>query len=874
MRASNLIIGALWIVLVSMTGCSKEHPDQPLANKPPKTFLWLFPDSTIAEGTSKQHVRWWGEDPDGVIKGFLFAFQGKTVSGGSPLDIDSVRWIWTTKNDTVVAFPLLVKRDTFEVAVRAVDNTLAFNLPEHAVVRLGASPYWDTNENGVFDGGDVSLPGLTGAMDPQGATIPMPVLNQPPSVAFAQNPNDPASVMQQPETTFTAATFAWQGSDPDGDQTITRYEIALNDTTDPSGRFIDSVNARLISIVVARQSSDTAGSEVTAEVFSGRFSTSRKFIGRLPHLRLDALNTFFVRARDIAGDTSSFIQMPGPAGRWYVRKPTGKVLIISDYIGSDSTAALLFYQSAFAQIPGFDKFDVLNIGRGLNAQQKKDSKVGVLVPPFIDPAFVYTLHLFDAVFWYTDQLPSLAVAQYPLFQYVRDASHHGKVIFTTTFESASDPRGALKDFAPIDSVSSVDLSVNRRLPTLGDTRLPAGYVLEPDSSDPSNIYPSLKFNNSRVIFSVFLRPIYRRPDAKYIYHLQADTRPTQRYVYSSVISDLKGVATAGGDVWACGTNGVILHSPDGGIAWRSQNSGTTISLNALKFPDAANGLVVGEAGTILTTSDGGSTWANSSVLKQQDLSDIAFASGTTGVVVGTSGLLIRTTNRGKSWNSPGSRTTKNLRSVDFFDQNLGVAVGDSGTIIKTTDGGVSWTFVTGITALNLLKVRFASGLVLVAVGEGGTILRSTNAGDSWIAQPGFTANNLKGLWFVDQSNGYITGGNGLMYQTQDGGVSWIPRMSGISQINGNGQVLNSISFSNPNQGVSVATGGIIIVTSDAGVTWATRPAGSLDVGVIDGIGSDGKRSFAFISLPLHFLSGDGNNVTLFLEKVLRDEFGL
>ena len=34
--------------------------------------------------------------------------------------------------------------------------------------------------------------------------------------------------MQQPDTTFTAASFAWVGSDPDGDQTIASYEIALN----------------------------------------------------------------------------------------------------------------------------------------------------------------------------------------------------------------------------------------------------------------------------------------------------------------------------------------------------------------------------------------------------------------------------------------------------------------------------------------------------------------------------------------------------------------------------------------------------------------------------------------------------------------------
>lgn len=874
MSPPRFLLRTLIAALVLGAGCIKEHPDEPHRNLPPKTFMWLFPDSSIAEGTSRQHVRWWGEDPDGVIKGFLFTFDKKVAGTLPPLMSDTVPWIWTAKNDTVVTFPLLVRRDTFDVAVRAVDNSWQVTLPEHAVVRLGTSPFWDSNDNGLFDGADMELPTLRDAMDLQGAALGIPVLNQPPTVVFAQNPNDPAFVMKQPETTFTAATFAWVGTDPDGDQTITDYEIALNDTSDPLRWFVVSGNIRLISLVVPRERSDTAGSEVVADLYTGRFSTTRHFIGQLSHLRLDSLNTFYIRARDVAGDVSPIIQLPGAADRWYVKKPVGKILIISDYISRDSTTALQFYQSTLAQIPGFDKSEVLNIGRGLTAQQKKDSRTGILVPPFIDPAFVYTLHLFDAVFWYTDQLPSLAVAQYPLFQYVRDASHHGKVIFTTTFESSSDPRGALKDFAPIDSVSSVDLGVSRLLPTLGDTRLPAGYLLYPDSSEPANIYPALRFNSTQANFTVFFRPIYRRADAKYIYHLQPDALNPKRYVYSSVISDLRAISAIGSDVWACGANGVILHSSDRGVTWKTQRSGTSVTLSAARFLDGNTGLAVGDGGTILITQNGGSTWGNASILKSENLASIDFSSSTTGVIVGTNGLLIRTTNGGTTWTSPSRRTAKNLNSVQFIDQSLGVAAGDSGTVVKTTDGGASWILIPGITSRNLANVRFASPSVLTAIGQSGVLLRSTDSGDSWTTQSSFTAADIRGLVFVDQNVGYITGANGLIFQTQDGGISWTPQLSGIERINLNGQLLNGILFPTPTQGICVATGGIIIVTNDGGLTWSTAPSGNLDVGVIDGIGTDGKRSFAFLSLPLHFLNGDGTNVQLFLEKVLRQEFGL
>src|SRR2546422_10545021 len=95
---------ALFMVLISVvSGCLKEPSSQPSVNQSPKTFLWLFPDSTLAEGTSKEHVRWWGEDPDGLVRGFLFASGKFSASAGDPLP-DTLRWEWTTKNDTVIAF--------------------------------------------------------------------------------------------------------------------------------------------------------------------------------------------------------------------------------------------------------------------------------------------------------------------------------------------------------------------------------------------------------------------------------------------------------------------------------------------------------------------------------------------------------------------------------------------------------------------------------------------------------------------------------------------------------------------------------------------------------------------------------------------------
>jgi photosystem II stability/assembly factor-like uncharacterized protein len=858
----------LAFLLLSMLGCSKEFPDQPRANVPPRTFLWLFPDSTVAEGKSRQHVRWWGEDKDGVVKGYLFA-SGKIATVGGRLP-DTLGYRWRTGNDTLIAFPLLTRQDTFDIAVRAVDNTFREAVLEDGSVRLTPSPYWDVNDNGVYDGGDVPLPTLLGATDTGAARLGMPVLNQPPAIAFAPNPSDPTVTMQQPETTFTTATFAWVGSDPDGDQTIASYEIALNDTNDISRRFVVTANVRLVSLTVPRVRSDGASgvTDIDADVYAGTYGTSRRLLGAIHHLLMDTLNTFYVRARDVAGDVSPFRGLPDATHKWFVKRPRGSVLIVNDFIAPGRDTIPGFYGRIFASL-GFPNAEVLDIGRGLSANDKVLSKPGVMVPPFIDPALINTFHLFDLVLWYSDQFPSLGVAQFPLFQYVRDGTHHGKVIYSTMFGTANDPRGALTDFAPIDSVSSVDISSGHLLPTMGDSRIPPNYFVYPDSSDPSEVFPTLQFNlgNPAAAYSVFWRPVYRRSDAKYVYHLQRDQRTPPRYAYTPTLRTLFGVAASGTLGWACGDGGVLLHTSDAGLSWNPQQSGGQNALRAIEMQSASTGWVVGDNGTIITTTNGGGVWTNRSVLTFEDLLGVAFPSSSVGAACGTNGILIRTTDAGLSWASSSFRTAKTLRSVSFADAAVGVAVGDSGLIIKTTDAGASWHAVPLATSRQLNAVKFLNASTAVAVGTNGVVIRSQDAGDTWVAETPLIG-ELRSVSFSDNLNGWICGVSGGIYRSGDGGQSWAQQTTSV------GQHLQGIAAASASAGWSVGTGGIVLGTASSGAAWATQPDLSLNVGVVDGPGVDGKRSFVFLGLPLHLLNGAGSSVKTFIEKVIHEEFGL
>ena len=516
---------ALFVALLLLASCNEKLADNPIGNKSPSTYLWLYPDSTIGVGVSRQHLHWWGEDPDGFVRGYLFAFVPyQTAQRPAP---DTLHYTWSTLTDTLMQFPLDTLFRYFTVFVRAVDNRFA-GVQNYSSIRLTPSPYLDNNRNGVFDTGDQELPGLLGAADPTGATQAFPIRNTPPRIAFLPNPNDPSLGLRQPDVTFTVATFGFKGSDDDGDNTLTNYRIALNDTSNPANWLTIPLRDTIVTLVVPRTRSDTAGASVMADVYGGTF-LGRHLLGRVGGLRLDATNLFFVESKDVAGEYSQAIRMPSGTLQWFVRRPRGRLLLVSDYTkATDSALARSTYLTSLAAVPGgeFTQVDILNIAAGISASDKLAGSFSTAVPPYFDPALIQTFLLYDYVFWYTDEYPSLAIAQQTLFRYLQNG---GKVLFSTTFLNAIDPRGALNDFAPIDSIYSGDLAGNHPIPVPGDSRILGGYILYGDSSVSTNVYPQLAFNAVSGAHSVFMRDVYKRSDARVIYRLQPDARSPQRY---------------------------------------------------------------------------------------------------------------------------------------------------------------------------------------------------------------------------------------------------------------------------------------------------------------------------------------------------------
>ena len=344
---------------VIINGCT-EIPEGIEINSYPETYLSLFPDSIISPHVTRLKITWWGDDPDGLIAGYRFSF-------------DSTNWTYTSANDSTFQLVIVGNDSTFRFWVAAVDDK--------------------------------------GNIDPTPATNLYPVFNSPPSVRF----NTGTAI---PDTSFTVGIFAWTGTDPDGDGSISKYYWALND----SGSW----------------------NEVSATVST---LTLRQTNGIVPNQN----NRLYLKAKDIAGIFSPVVTMPDTGKTWYVREPRGRILLIDDYPASilDNSAAALFYQGALDSFGVYSKLDI-KTSSGANL-------------PKITAMFTETLKLFQCVVWYanrgllTGDNANFDLAQQTLPFYIASG---GKVFFSTGFPNNIEQQGSIINFAPVDSVTNYQANVS------------------------------------------------------------------------------------------------------------------------------------------------------------------------------------------------------------------------------------------------------------------------------------------------------------------------------------------------------------------------------------------------------------------------------
>lgn len=178
-----VLLGMPLVALVFVVGCRKSRVLDVETNLAPDTRLASAPAS-YTQTSYRVHLYWQGDDPDGYVASFYFAWDDTMPAPGS---VGSV-WEWTTRTDSL--FEATIDNDTetrFHIFyVRAVDNEGMMD-PVPARIRFTAA-----TQQGVID----SLYRLYGPEDPAGGNY---------------SPGYEDTVLMG-----TPCEFVWSGYDPDG----------------------------------------------------------------------------------------------------------------------------------------------------------------------------------------------------------------------------------------------------------------------------------------------------------------------------------------------------------------------------------------------------------------------------------------------------------------------------------------------------------------------------------------------------------------------------------------------------------------------------------------------------------------------------------
>ena len=279
--------------------------------------------------------------------------------------------------------------------------------------------------------------------------------------------------------------------------------------------------------------------------------------------------------------------------------------------------------------------------------------------------------------------------------------------------------------------------------------------------------------------------------------------------------------------WACGSNGVIIKTTNGGEDWFEQVSNTTADLRGIQFVDANNGWAFGSK-QILSSTNGGSSWTAQNFLSSSYLSALQFINVNLGWVIShnvfsaDTSYIYKTTDAGISWTLQTQTHNEYYEAIYFLDENYGWASSIM-SIIRTTDGGMNWTEHTANIAGSPMCIRFVdhqTGWISSNTLGSYDISKSTDGGMTWFNQKFASGQYIHSISCPNDSTVYAAGYRlflppnpyeEFILKTTDGGTTWFEQYSGDGR-------LNSIFFLNDSTGWAVGDSGKILFTENGGVT--------------------------------------------------------
>jgi hypothetical protein len=397
MRHTLFSLFAGWLLLAGLQACNTAIKGDLFPNQAPKTFTVV--DTIIRSGddrlTSTVVIHWWGTDPDGFVTGYEFTFD--------PNPGPATVWNYTTRTDSTFLLTVPSGQDSFDFrfSVRAIDNA--------------------------------------GLRDPNPASVRYPVKNSPPNCDFlypASGGNPLAGGF--PLVSYPVLHYSWLGTDPDGNQTLSSYELVLNDTLNTSLYF--NLSATFTEMILEAESLTGTGS--ACKVFPG--TNENPLATRMQGLLFDDTNRVYIRAVDQSGARSAWKE----SRPTFVKRPQSRFLLINAY-GTDPNPDLNAaniantYQTELNGI-GINTYDQVRIFQrqgnqfiNLSANNRTQAKV---------------FALFDQVMLVGPDFDiGIVFAQNTLGDFLNEG---GKVLVSLGSSLGSPVVSQFYDFSPIDSLQA------------------------------------------------------------------------------------------------------------------------------------------------------------------------------------------------------------------------------------------------------------------------------------------------------------------------------------------------------------------------------------------------------------------------------------
>jgi photosystem II stability/assembly factor-like uncharacterized protein len=277
---------------------------------------------------------------------------------------------------------------------------------------------------------------------------------------------------------------------------------------------------------------------------------------------------------------------------------------------------------------------------------------------------------------------------------------------------------------------------------------------------------------------------------------------------------LLAVVSAGVRLVAVGSRGVILTSNASANSWVQASVPVESDLVAVTFPDAKNGWACGHDGIILHSSDGGITW-----VKQLDgiSARQQFEADYNARIAGGDKALAPVLQQVQLNYDAGPSLP--WLGVWFNDSKTGYVVGSFGDIAMTDNGGKTWQpwldHIDNTSFLDLDAISDVGGHLYI-VGEQGTVYQLDRTQHKFVARPTGYPGSLFGIIGTAKTL-LVFGLRGTIFRSEDQGKTWTQVNDPSGSTIMNGTVLPDGCF------VLVNVDGGILVSSDDGKNFQMEP---------------------------------------------------